>query len=39
MQRMAKVVEHVVAQPVDHAGFNDRVIEPGVADDLFRRPL
>src|ERR1041385_1007673 len=36
---MAQVIEHVIAQTVDHAGFDDRVVESGVAHDLFRFPL
>src|SRR5690349_25143932 len=39
VQRVAQVVEHVIAATVDDAGFDDGVIEAGVAHDLFRRPL
>src|SRR6185436_16264332 len=36
---MAQMIKHVIAETVDHAGFDDRVVESGVAHDLFRFPL
>jgi len=39
VQRVAQVVEHVIATAIDHAGFDDCVIESGIADDLFCFPF
>ena len=39
MECVAQVVEHVIAAPVDHARFENRVIESGVAHDLFCFPF
>ena len=36
---MAQMVKHVIATPVDHAGLDYGVIESGIADQFFRRPL
>src|SRR6185436_9636152 len=36
---MAQMIKHVIAETVDHAGFDDCVVESGVAHDLFRFPL
>ena len=39
MERVAQVVEHVVALAVDHAGLQDRVGHAGRPDDLLGRPF
>src|SRR5277367_1646882 len=36
---MAEVVEHAVALPIDHSGFDDRVIEPRCANDFLSGPF
>src|SRR5262245_45694997 len=36
---MAQVIEHVIAETVNHPGLDDCVVESGVAHDLFRFPL
>jgi hypothetical protein len=35
IKRVAQVVEHVIAFAVDDAAFQDRVIQPAVADQFF----
>src|ERR1044072_5072649 len=39
VKRVTQVVEHVIATPVDDSGFENRVVESGVAHDLFCLPL
>src|ERR1700730_18352887 len=36
---MTQMIQHMIAAAVDHTSFKDGVIEPGVANDFFCRPL
>jgi hypothetical protein len=39
VQRVAQVIEHVVAASVNHAGFENRIVEPRIAHHFFRGPF
>src|SRR5437667_5554594 len=36
---MAQMIEHVIASAINHACFEDGVIETGAANNLFGRPF
>jgi hypothetical protein len=39
VKRVAEVIEHVVAEAVDHTGLENGVVEAGGADEFFGDPL
>src|SRR5690349_151180 len=39
VQSVTQVIEHVIPETIDHARLDDRVVETGVAHDLFGLPL
>src|ERR1017187_4934941 len=39
IKSVAQVIQHVIANPIDHAAFQYRVVQPRGANDLFSSPL
>src|SRR5690242_17740566 len=39
MKSMTEVIQHVIALAINHAGFDDRIVQSRTANDFLGRPL